>query len=330
MTNHLLSISIRCIACLAVASFFATVCLGEQTGAKVEWKRNDVRGELWAEIDGKQAFCYRYGDQVDLPHFYPINSPAGRSMTVQQTQPYPHHRSFWFGDRVAFDGRRAIATYSALYSGVKGADGAYGPPFADGVRHVEFNDLTADGDTAKANIRLLWYMDSDKPVLDEHRAIRVRGLGHGEYFIDVTFSVTAKYGDVEFSSDDVHYAWPYLRLNTEFAVPGGAKVVADSGPITEARSTRVVANWIDYSNTTGDKNSGLVMFSHDDNAKPHRWLTRDYGTFGPRRIDAKSGKRFTLAKGQSMTRRIGVLVHTGNVESGRVAKRYAQYIEGKL
>ena len=32
-------------------------------------------------------------------------------MTVQQTQPYPHHRSFWFGDRVALEGQRAIASH---------------------------------------------------------------------------------------------------------------------------------------------------------------------------------------------------------------------------
>ncbi len=318
------------MACLAIASGFGTACLAEPAGAKVSWKRADDRGELWANVDGKPAFCYRFGDQVDLPHFFPINSPAGRSMTVQQTQPYPHHRSFWFGDRVALSGQRAIATYSALYSGVKGKDGTFAAPFKDGVRHVEFNDLTADGDTAKADIRLLWYMDNDKPLLDEHRRIRVRGLGHGEYFIDVKFSVTASYGDVEFSSDDVHYAWPYLRLNSEFAVPGGAKMVADSGPVIQPRSTRVVANWIDYSTTAGDKNAGLAMFSHDDNAKPHRWLTRDYGTFGPRRIDAKSGKQFTLDKGQSMTRRVGILVHTGDVRSGRVGERYTQYTKGEL
>ena len=84
-------------------------------------------------------------------------------------------------------------------------------------------------------MKLLWYMDNDTPVLDETRKMRVRSLGKGEYFIDVKFTVTASYGDVEFSSDDVHYAWPYLRLNSEFAVPGGAKMIADSGPVTEAQ-----------------------------------------------------------------------------------------------
>ena len=298
--------------------------------AAIVLRRDDDRGELWVDIEGQPAFCYCYGDEFDLPHFFPINSANGQSMTVRQTEPYPHHRSFWFGDRVALKGERTIATYNALYTGVKGADGTYKPPFQDGVRHVGFDRLATDGNTASVDLRLLWTMDHDKPVLDEFRSMRVRALGAGEYFIDVTFRVIATYGDVEFSSDDVHYAWPYLRLNSEFAVPGGAKMVADSGPITEARSTKVVANWIDYSRATDPQRGGLAMFSHDDNAKPHRWLTRDYGTFGPRRVDAKSGKPFTLAKGQSMTRRVGILIHAGDVESGRVAERYTQYIRGEL
>lgn len=315
---------------LLILCAFTTVGLAAPPVAKAQWKRDDARGELWAIIDGKPAFCYRYGDQIDLPHFHPINSPAGKAMTVQQTEPYPHHRAFWFGDKVALKGQRAVETYGALYSGVKGTDGKHAPPFRDGVRHVAFDKLTAEGDTARARIRLLWFMDRTTPLLDEERLVRVRALGHGEYLIDVTFTVTAAYGDVAFTSDDVHYAWPYLRLNSEHAVPGGARITASSGPVSEAPSTKLVADWVDYSATTGGTNCGLAMFSHDDNAKPHRWLTRAYGTFGPRRIDARSGKPFTLAKGESLTRRVGLLVHTGDVETGHVAERYDRYVRGDL
>jgi methane monooxygenase PmoA-like len=305
-------------------------CSAADTGPQLSFQRDHQRGELWVEIDGRQAFCYRYGDQFDLPHFFPINSPDGKSMTVQQTQPYPHHRSFWFGDKISLPGERKVEIYSALYTGVKGKDDTYSAPFKDGVRHVRFDGITTDGDTAAVGVELLWYMDLDQPLLDETRKIRVRALGHGEYFIDVKFTVTASYGDVQFSSDDVHYAWPYLRLNSEFAVPGGAKMVADSGPVTEMKSTKVVANWVDYSHAASGKNCGLTMFSHDENAKPHRWLTRDYGTFGPRRIDAKSGKPFTLTRGTSMNRRVGLLIHRGDVDSGQVPQRYTEYIENRL
>jgi hypothetical protein len=68
----------------------------------------------------------------------------------------------------------------------------------------------------------------------------------------------------------------------------------------------------------------------EENDHPHTWLTRNYGTFGPRRNDAQNGKKFTLKKGETLTRRIGVLVHNGDVKSGKVAERYEEYCKGKL
>ena len=72
------------------------------------------------------------------------------------------------------------------------------------------------------------------------------------------------------------------------------------------------------------------MFSHPSNEHPHAWLTRDYGCMGPRRVDAKSGTPFTLKRGETISTRCGVLVHSGDVKSGRVAERYQAYAEGKL
>ena len=54
------------------------------------------------------------------------------------------------------------------------------------------------------------------------------------------------------------------------------------------------------------------------------------GTFGPRRIDAKSGKRFTLTKGQSISRRVGIYVHRGDAEEAKVAEIYQRYVKGEL
>jgi hypothetical protein len=72
------------------------------------------------------------------------------------------------------------------------------------------------------------------------------------------------------------------------------------------------------------------MFSHPANEQPHAWLTRDYGCFGPRRADAKSGKPFTLKKGETLQTRVGVLVHQGDVKTGQVAERYQTYAAGKF
>jgi hypothetical protein len=75
---------------------------------------------------------------------------------------------------------------------------------------------------------------------------------------------------------------------------------------------------------------GLAFFTYDQDEPAHLWLTRDYGTFGPRRADAQNGKPFTVQKGDCLKQRVGILIHRGDVKDARVAQRYRQYIEGKL
>jgi hypothetical protein len=278
-------------------------------------------------ISGQLAVVYRYGEGVDLPH-YVIYSPSGELMTVEHPDRFPHHRSVWFGDKVRLDGQRAVSTYNALYSRIDKDDPE--SPFRDRVRHDEFATESVDGSGATTGARLTWVMDQDKPVLDETRSVRIVALGGGEYLLDITFTVTASHGDVAFVSDATHYAWPYVRMTPAFCVDSGGRMVNSEGGIDQKGTHGQVATWVDYCNTVEGITEGLAVFSHTDNEHPHRWLTRDYGCFGPRRIDARSGKEFTLKRGESLTRRVGILVHRGDVEAGDVAARYEQYVKGEL
>jgi len=156
----------------------------------------------------------------------------------------------------------------------------------------------------------------------------IHSLDKGEYLIDMTFELIAAYGDVKFVSDDVHYAWPFVRMHPRFSGENGGKITADKGGTGEQATNMKTARWIDYSNTVEGETEGLAVFQFPD-GKEHRWLTREYGIFGPRRPDERSGKPFTLKKGESITQRVGILVHTGDVKTGLVAERYKQYIKGK-
>ncbi len=306
----------------------ATLWAAAAEPSRVTFDQDDDAGRMQVCIDGREAFVYQYGPKADLVHLFPIRSPGGKSMTVQHPNPYPHHRSFWFADKVRLTGERTVEFYGAIYSGASRQERQ--PPFKDHVRHVEFIEGSATKDEARGAARLLWEMDSTKPVLDERRDVRIVALADGEYFVDVTFTLTASYGDVEFVSDDVHYAWPYIRMNTAFSVDGGGAITNSEGGRNQQGTHNQVARWVDYSNTVDGETAGLAVFSHPSNPGPHRWLTRDYGCFGPRRINAKSGKPFTLKKGESITQRIGVLVHSGDVKGGEVAKRYEKYVGGEL
>jgi hypothetical protein len=230
---------------------------------------------------------------------------------------------------VQLDGQRPVEFYGALYSNGRGPEQRK-PPFRDRVRHVEFESVEAQGNRLTVHSKLVWEMDFDTPVFDETRRLGVVALDDGQYLLDITYTLTAAHGDVAFVSDAVHYAWPYVRISPEFSVQQGGAITNSEGGKNQAGTNNQVASWVDYSNSIDGQTEGLAVFSHTDNEQPHRWLTRDYGTFGPRRTDAKSGKRFTLTKGQSISRRVGIYVHRGDVEKANVAQRYRQYIDGEL
>lgn len=295
--------------------------------SRIQLKNDAQAGVLSVLIDGRKALDYQYAGTWDLPHYHPLNSPSGRNMLVQKTNPYPHHRSFWFADKVALGDGEPIGFYNALYSGTKNEQGDYLPPFRHRIRHVRFDKLETRGDRAEIEKTLVWEMDHDTPVLDEHRRLRIEKLADGQYFIDITFTLTAGYGDVHFRSDSVHYAWPYLRMNDQFNGASGGVIANDLGQTGQKGTNNKPARWVDYSKCFDDATEGLTIFSHPDNGHPHKWLTREYGTFGPRRVDARSGKPFTLKRGEKLSQRIGIYVHRGDVKAGKVAEYYKQYID---
>ena len=294
---------------------------------EVKLHRNDETGHLHVVIDGREAFVYRYTQWLDIPHIWPLYSPSGKNMLVQQTEPYPHHRSFYVADTVILEGGRRVSTYNALYSGQLIGTDTYGPPFRDHIRHDRFTRLEAEGPRAVVDTRLIWEMDGDIPVMEEQRHLVVHSLGGGEYLLDMTFELNAAYGDVEFVSDGVHYAWPYIRMHPRFNGENGGTIISDNGAEGEAGTNMKAARWIDYSNTVDGIKEGLAVFQYPD-GHAHRWLTREYGIFGPRRPDEQSGRPFLLRKGESITQRVGILVHAGDAKGGRVDKRYWQYIKG--
>jgi hypothetical protein len=316
-------------AALFLIGSAALVLAGCGAKPEVTLARDDASGTLAVLIGGREAVVYRYGESLDLPHYWPMRSPSGQNMLVQKTEPYPHHRSFWFADTVRPEGgERDVSFYNALYGGVKTEAGDYGPPYRDRIRHESFTRLDSAADRAEVEAELVWEMDGESPVIDERRRLVVHSLGGGEYLLDLTWTLTASRGDVLFASDEVHYAWPFLRLAPAFSGDKGGRIASDKGTIGQEATNMKPARWIDTSNTVEGITEGVAVFQWPD-GRERRFLTREYGTFGPRRPDEQSGKPFSLKKGESITQRVGVLVHTGDVDGGRVRQRYNKYIEGR-
>jgi hypothetical protein len=318
----------RALVALAGAALFLALAA---CAAKphVMFARDDPAGTLTVVIGGREAFVFRYGPEVDIPHYWPLRSPSGKNMLVQKTEPYPHHRSFWFADTVRPEGgERDLSFYNALYSGTRTETGDYAAPFRERIRLVSFPKVEAKNDRAEIVAELAWETDG-RPIITERRRLVVHSLGGGEYLLDLAWTLTPAAGDVAFVSDDVHYAWPFLRLDPPWNGEHGGRITSDSGAAGQEATNMKTSLWIDYSNTVGGVTEGVAVFQFPD-GRAHRWLTREYGCFGPRRPDDRSGKPFTVKQGESLTQRVGVLVHSGDVKSGRVRERYEKYVRGAV
>lgn len=293
----------------------------------VQLQQDQAAKKLVVLVDGRPALAYQFDNEFALPHFWPVRSPSGKLLTVQRPDPFPHHRSLWIADKVQAADGPAVDFYHSwknLRTPSEPADG-----FRHFIRHQRFGELKTEGSTANVEAELQWIVDDNKPVLDEHRRLRVVALGDGEYFLDLTWKLTASDGDVKFLSDKVHYGWPYVRIHPQFSGEQGGVITNDRGQHGQAETNDQTASWIDYSNTVEGETEGLALFIYPDD-ESHRWLTREYGTFGPRRSEKFSGTKFTLRSGESLQGRVGILIHRGDAKSGQITERYRQYIEDQL
>ncbi len=301
--------------------------VGAQHPQVLRLQRDDAAGQLGVEADGKRLFCYQYGVQEPLPHYWPIFSPTGKVLTVQQTEPYPHHRSFWIADHVRAADSEAVDFYHWTKNTT--TQDSTISDLRHRIRHLSFARVEVENQRAYIEADLQWLVDGEQPIMDERRSLRVVALGAGEYLLDLTWELRAAHGPLQFVSDQVHYAWPFVRMHPSFSGQQGGTIVNDSGQRGQAATDGKAALWIDYSNDVDGLTEGLALMWYPD-GQTHSWLTREYGTFGPRRSAAKHGTKFTLAAEEVLQGRVGLLIHRGDAALGRVAERYQQYIKDQL
>ncbi len=269
-------------------------------------------------IGGREACVYQFNQRLAIPHIWPLRSPSGKSLLVQHPQPFPHHRSLWIVDRVQLED----GPITDFYHQWKNLHDAEQPQLGHHsfIRHDSFSSISSGKGVGTARAELTWIAGGN-PVLAQSWTFELLDLGNSEYMLNLAWELRAEYGEVKFHSDWVHYAWPYLRMDPSFSGEQGGTIVDDQGRRGQEATNEKHALWVDYSNTVQGLTEGLTVFTPDD-GKARKWLTREYGTFGPRRPDELSGIPFRLKRGEAVTGQVKILVHSGNAEQAQTAERY--------
>lgn len=137
--------------------------------------RDDAKGLLRVLIEGKEAFAFHYGDDLDLPYVLP--QPLGQGPHHRADGPLPAPPVPVVCRHRATGGAAPASFYNAFYSRADKKDPD--SPFQDRIRLVAMDPARIEGAEATVEARLLWEMDRKTAVLDEARRMRVVALGAG-------------------------------------------------------------------------------------------------------------------------------------------------------
>lgn len=298
---------------------------------------------VWTEPDRavvrlgeRELVAYVHDPTYAIPHLFPLTSPSGKDLVEQHPEPYPHHRALWVVDRVQLEGGPDVDFYHHWKNHLDPERPELGHRHR--IRHDALELADVSNGVGRLGATLTWVSDTvgedgsedlaaGSPVLDQAFVVRVLDLGEGEALLDLAWTLSAAHGPVTFRSDWVHYAWPYLRMDPAFAGEAGGTILSDSGATGQADTNEDYHRWIDYSNTVDGVREGVAVFvlPTEDGQLP-KWLTREYGTFGPRRVDDFSGTGFVLPAGASLTGRAGIYVH-GDADADELEARYDEYLD---
>lgn len=263
---------------------------------------------LWVDVDGKPFTAYTIRHNQKYPYFFPVNGPlSGESVTTETSEPYPHHRSLFFGcDRVN--------------GGNYWQDGLDKGRIVSGGLEV----LQERGDKVVFRDRCSWERPGAPPVMRDTRLITVSAPSENVRRIDFDITLVPM-EDVRI--EKTNHSLFSARMTPALSVAQGGALVNAEGDANEKGTFGKVSPWCDYSGVRDGKAEGLAILQHPANPwHPAPWFTRDYGFFSPTPMFwPENGTHIDLPKGESLRLRYRVLVHAGDAAAADIAAAYAAY-----
>jgi hypothetical protein len=263
--------------------------------------------QVEVRVDGALFTTYKFRGDQKYPYFWPVNGPSsGESITTESSEPYPHHHSLFFGCDHVNDGNYWQDANE------QGQIVSQGPAIveSEGSR-VVFTDTC------------LWRKPGEDPVLRDDRTVTIAAPSETIRYID--FEITLE-SLVDVTITKTNHSLFAARVVPELSVSSGGTLINAQGDASEAGTYGVESPWCDYSGTRDGVTEGIAILQHPDNRwYPSNWFTRDYGFFSPTPMYWLENDRLELPKGETLTLRYRVVVHSGNAEEAGIAGHFAKY-----
>jgi hypothetical protein len=282
------------------------------------------------KVDGKPFTEYltRSGTK---PALHPIIGPTGRKLTrgwpiaelaEHDKDDHPHHRSLWFTQ----EGLNGVNFWLEPAKG-KPLSGNEGE-----VVHREFVRAESDGNVGIVQTRNDWLDAKGKKICEDTTTYRF-AAENDLRVIDFQIDLRASEEDVKVT--DTKEGTFAVRVAGPMSVDSkqGGRIVNSRGQ-ENAKAWGMPAEWVDYQGQVDGEQVGIAILSHPSNFRPiPRWHVRTYGLFaanpfGEKDFPPLEGYKqgsITIPKGDTLTLRYRVLLHSGDEKQADIADQFRRY-----
>lgn len=293
---------------MVVLLFILLGCLSHNALAQ-ETVRAVQQGSKVDVFVGNRLFTsYITSHEEKYPFFFPVNGPSGASVTSMRNSNFPHHSSLFFGCDHVNGG-------NYWQEGLERGQ----------IRSIRVDILETGGDRVVIENECIWSRPGAMAPIRDIRTITISARSAGLYVIDFDI-VMEMLEDVTISR--TNHSLFSGRMAADLTVTNGGTMINAEGKTGEHGTFGEPSPWISYYGTRFGKTEGMTIMQHPSNKwYPAPWFTRDYGFFSPTPLywpeDPEKGT--FLEKGERVSLRYRVLVHSGNHYEADVAGEFERY-----
>ncbi|MCL2348229.1 MAG: PmoA family protein [Planctomycetaceae bacterium] len=255
---------------------------------------------VWIRWKNSPLTCYRAEALQKYPYFYPLRAlRSGLSLTSETAQPWPHHRSVFFGaDRV------------------NGRNYWQNNPDKDRIVSKKLSLGECTEKSAEILNECRWTPFQGEPILADRRRYLLTILNDETYTLDCYFELTAL---TEVTFEKTNHGFFGVRTEQDLSVDGGGTLLNSEGEQKEANTLHKPAKWMAAYGKRYGREDGLVegvaVLSPPYRRRPfdaNLWFTRDYGNFSPMPFDAfQKDEKFVMPKDDTLKLAYRIVAFTG-------------------
>ena len=257
---------------------------------------------VWIRWKNQVLTCYRAEALQKYPYFYPLRAlKSGLSLTTETAQPWPHHRSVFFGlDRVN------SSNFNFWQNN----------PDRDRIvsQKLELGECTSR--SAEIFNECLWIPFEHEPIIADKRRFVINIIDDNTYTLDSYIEMTALSQVV---CNRTNHGMFGVRLERDLSVDGGGVLLSSEGNQGQANTHNQFARWMTSYGKRYNREDGLVegvaIMSPPFEKEPFSkniWFTRDYGNFSPMPFDAfEPGEQFIMEKDDVLKLAYRIVAFTG-------------------